>query len=144
MSNLEVSPASGSESSASPAGAPNEPSERAKRAFVRNIALDLVLTFVTFFLYNIYVNAEQMDALNYMLGEPKYSFWRWFLFCICTFGLYHVYHEYVVARDLMILRGEPQSSEPMIHVVLTCLGFSFVADAIQQYHINHYFGSKGL
>lgn len=119
-------------------------SDKARSMFVRNIALDLILTFVTFFLYNIYVNAEQMDALNYMLGEPKYSFWRWFFFCILTFGMYHVYHEYVVARDLMTLTGEPQSMEPAIHVVLTCLGFPFVADAIQQYHINSYFGSKRL
>lgn len=110
---------------------------------VRSIALDLFFTIITFGLYNLYVQYAQVKALNSILGEPKYS-WGWWLFLtIITFGLYHIYHEYRQATDLE--RKVPGTQHlVLISVALSCFGLSIVCDAIQQTHINRYFGSASL
>jgi len=115
-----------------------------KGLFVRNIGLDLVLTVLTCGLFNIYVQYKQMQALNYLLGKPKYEFVSWALLCAITCGLYHIYHEYRKSSDLAILLKDTNSLEPIITIVLTVMAFSIVADAIQQYHINRYFGHQAL
>lgn len=113
-------------------------------AHVRNIALDLILTLITFGLFNLRVQSRQMLAVNAMLREEKYSFWMWLLFTIVTFGLYHIYHEYRKTADIARVHGEANSYEPLITVLLTMFGLFFVADAIQQAQINRYFGSTRL
>ena len=113
-------------------------------SFVRNIALDLVLTLITFGLFSLRVNYCQMRTLNHMLKEEKYSFLIWILLTMITFGLYHIYHEYRKSMDISKILNEPHSNEPILSVILTIFGFWIVADAIQQSRINQYFGNAGL
>ncbi|OFZ12923.1 MAG: hypothetical protein A2X86_08835 [Bdellovibrionales bacterium GWA2_49_15] len=111
---------------------------------VRSIAGDLIFTVLTFGLFNIYVQYVQIQALNDMLKQPKYSFLKWAFFSIITFGLYHIYHEYRIGRDLAILLGHPESFSPYLQVLLTCFALHIIADAIQQSEINQYFGVNSL
>lgn len=111
---------------------------------IRNIALDLILTLITCYLYNVYVQYVQIKALNDMLGEKRYDFAQWALLSLVTCGLYHVYHEYRITTDLAKLNGEIGSNEALIAIVLSVFGLSLIVDAIQQSHINRFYGSSKL
>ena len=111
---------------------------------VRNIALDIVITILTCGLFNIYVQYRQILALNAMLKEEKYSFPMWLLLVIVTCGLYHIYHEYRMSTDLANILRQNDSKEAIISVVLTAFGLHIVCDAIQQSHINQYYGVTRL
>ncbi len=111
---------------------------------VLNIFLDLFLSVITFGLYNLYVQAKQMDAVNHMIKQDKYGFWQWLFFTLVTLGLYHIYHEYKKSEDIEKACGKQQSMLPLVSLVLTVAGLFFVADAIQQSEINAYFGQISL
>jgi hypothetical protein len=115
-----------------------------KNQHIRNIPLDIILTIITCFLYNIYVQYKQCHAINDMLKETKYSFVLWFIFTVLTCGLYHIYHEYRKSSDIaMVLKKDP-GSPGLIAVLLTFFGLSFINDAIQQSDINNYYGNTNL
>ena len=112
---------------------------------VRNIAVDIILSILTCFLWNLFVQYKQMQAVNDMMKQEQYSFWSWFLLCFVTCGLYHVYHEYRMALDIEEGLGEAKDPNgPMISLVLCVFGLSVVADAIQQSRINQYYGETKL
>ena len=111
---------------------------------VRSIVLDLILTILTFGLFNLWVQYRQIKTINAVLREDKYSFLWWLLFTIVTFGFYHIYHEYRKTLDMTKVIPGMQEYEPVLSVVLTAFGMHIVADAIQQYHFNRYFGSEDL
>lgn len=111
---------------------------------VRSIPLDIILTLITFGLFNLYVQNRQMKAVNVMIREERYSFWLWLLLVIVTGGLYHIYHEYRMSNDIAKAMGDSSTNEGILAVVLTVCLLWIVADAIQQSHINRYFGSHKL
>lgn len=110
---------------------------------VRNITLDILLSLVTCGVYNLYWQYRQIEALNDILRQDKYSFVQWLLLTFITCGLYHVYHEYRMSTDLA--EGSPTASnDGLIAIVLTLFGMSVVVDAIQQSKINERFGDTRL
>ena len=111
---------------------------------VRSIAMALILTVLTFGLFNLWVQHKQMQAVNAMLGEKRYSFLLWALFTAVSFGLYHIYHEYRISTDIARKLSEAPGQEGLRSVILTCLGLWIVEDAIQQSQINRYFGAHQL
>ena len=111
---------------------------------VRNIALDIVITLLTCGLYNLYVQAKQMAAINEMLGEERYTFVPWLLLTLVTCGIYHIYHEYRMSTDIAVAQGREPGSDAVIVIVLSLFGMSIVVDAIQQSQINQYYGDGGL
>lgn len=111
---------------------------------VRNIALDIVLTLITCMLYNLYVQYKQMEAVNDMLKQNKYSFVLWLVLTIITCGLYHIYHEYRKSTDIAKSLHKDAGSAGVIAVILTFLGLGFINDAIQQSEINAFYGSHAL
>lgn len=117
---------------------------RAAPEFVRSIALDLVLTVVLCGLWNLWVQARQMRAVNFMIGSEKYHFWPWLLLTLITCGLWHLYHEYRLSRDIALAMNKPDSDTPLVHLLLSIFGLSVVADALQQAEINSYFGKQSL
>lgn len=108
--------------------------------YVRSIVVDVLLTVFLCGLWNIWVQARQMKAVNFMLRQEKYSFWKWAGLTLITCTLWHIYHEYCLSRDIANLKGMPQSDKPLIHLVLSIFGLSVVVDALQQSEINEYFG----
>jgi len=117
---------------------------RAAPDYVRSIAVDVILTVVLCGLWNIWVQARQMRAVNFMIGTRKYKFWPWLLLTLITCGLWHIYHEYRLSRDIAWARNSPNSDNPVIHLVLSIFGLSIVVDALQQAEINSYFGNNEL
>ena len=122
--------------------APVSPSSGSEH--VRNIALDIVLTIFTCLLFNLYVQYRQMKAVNAMIKEEKYLFAPWLGLTIITCGLYHLYHEYRKSSDIARVVPGVNPNEPVIFILISLFGLSIIADAIQQTHINRYFGSSSL
>lgn len=118
--------------------------EPLKNKHVRNIPLDIILTILTCFLYNIYIQYKQCQAVNDMLKEYKYSFVHWLIFTILTCTLYHIYHEYRKSSDIAVVMKKEANSPGLISIILTIFGLSIINDAIQQAEINTYYGSSGL
>ena len=110
--------------------------------FVRAIAWDIVWTLLTCGLYNIYIQSEQIKAVNEMLHEPKYSFWPWLLFTFFTCGLYHVYHEYRMMLDITTVTKKGSNNEAILCAIFSAFGLPIVADCIQPTYINDYYGSQ--
>ncbi len=114
-----------------------------RRAFVRSVAMDLVLTIFTCGLWNFVVQNRQIEATNYLLGLAKYSFWRWLILTFVTCGLYHIYHEYIMSQDLQRVSQTPSELHaPLVHLIICLFGFSVITDALQQSMINQMLGEK--
>lgn len=111
---------------------------------VKNIALCVVLSLVTCGIYNIYWQYQQILTVNEMLGEDKYQFWLWLLLSVVTCGLYHIYHEYRLSEDIAKVCSRGQQNDGLVSLLLSIFGLSIVADAIQQSHINAYYGDSSL
>ncbi len=121
-----------------------QPPQPPQSEHVRDIAKDIIFTLLTCGLYNIYIQAQQIKAVNAMLRQDKYSFGSWFLLTLVTCGIYHIYHEYRKTSDLCVIFKDLNENEPILTVLLAIFGMSIVADTIQQTHINRYYGSTGL
>jgi len=112
---------------------------------IRNIPLDIILTLLTLYLYNvIWWQHKQMRAVNAMLGQEKYSWGMWALLSLVTCGIYHVYHEYRKSEDIARVLGRGGSNDGIVNLLLTLFGLGVIADAIQQARINEHFGSSAL
>ncbi len=112
----------------------------AERRFYTSIPLYLLLTVLTFFVFNLYWNYRQMQACNELLGRREFGFLVWLLLCLLTCGLYHLFYQYKMGaaineiqdrRDLPVSEGLP-----VLSVLAAILGFGIVADCIHQHEIN--------
>lgn len=66
----------------------------------KNILLDLILILITGGIWNVWMQYRQIRDYNIYLGEQKYSFIFWGIVTVLTFGIYHIYHEYKLTRDM--------------------------------------------
>ena len=105
-----------------------------------NVALYLLLTIVTFYLFNLYWNYRQMVACNEMLGRREFSWVLWLLLCLLTCGLYHFYYQYQMGAAINEIQEERElpvtEGLPVMSVVAAILGVGVVADCIHQHEIN--------
>jgi uncharacterized membrane protein YjgN (DUF898 family) len=127
----------------------NQRSEIEKRTvapeYVRSVAVDIILTIITCGLWNIWVQARQMRAVNFMINKEKYKFWIWAGLTLITCGLWHIYHEFRLSQDISLAMGKgPSDISPIVHLLLAVFALSIIADALQQAEINSYFGSHEL
>lgn len=108
--------------------------------YTANIALYLVLTLVTFFLFNLYWNYRQMQACNELLERDEFSWLLWIVLSILTFGLYHFYYQYKMGsaiNEIQLRYGLPYADGlPLLSVISAILGFGVVADCIHQHELN--------
>ena len=104
---------------------------------------DIVLTLITFGLWNIYVQWRQISDLNEIYGEEdRYSFIWMIIFTILTAGLYFAYYEYKVTVDInRKLHGEPKKLFSFFLAILAFLGLWFFVDGYQQAALNKYIKS---
>lgn len=66
----------------------------------KNLILDFILIIITAGVWNIWMQYRQIRDFNIYLGQRRYSFLKWALLSLVTFGLYHIYHEYKLTRDM--------------------------------------------
>ena len=105
-----------------------------------NIALYLILTLVTFGIFNLFWNYRQMQACNAMLGRREFSWVRWIVLSIVTFLIYHIYYQYKMGAAIVEIQRSyevPVFEElPLVSLLATIFGFSIAADCIHQHQIN--------
>jgi len=120
--------------------------QAASEQYTSSIVKDIILSIITCGIYYLFWQARQMRAVNYLLEEEKYNFWKWFLLTIITCGIYNIYYEYIIAQSIMEVQrrlDKPVSNNlHILSVVLAIFGLGIVADAIQQDEINRLFGIK--
>ena len=102
----------------------------------RSIALDLILTILLCGLWNLIVQHKQIETLNYLLKEERYSFWKVYLLSLLTCGIYFIFHEYKKAEEIAKITAKDSDSDPLLAVVLSIFGLSIVFDAIAQSKLN--------
>lgn len=118
--------------------------QAAAEQYTSSIVKDIILSIITCGIYYLFWQARQMRAVNYLLEEEKYSFWKWFLLTIITCGIYNIYYEYIMAQSIMeVQRRLDRTISSNLHilsVILAIFGLNIVTDAIQQDEINRLFG----
>lgn len=100
----------------------------------------LIITIITFGLFNLYWNYRQMQACNDLLDENEFSFFTWLLLIIVTIGLYHIYYQFKMGRAIVDIQKSMNERTfdllPVISVLVTIFGLSIVVDCIHQNEIN--------
>lgn len=120
-------------------------------SYTSNIGMDVILTLITCGIYYFFWQARQFRAVNYLLGQERYSFWLWFFLTLITCGLYNIYYEYYLAQGLVEaqekLGRQKYKDLPVLSLIITLISFlstvvflNIVTDAIQQNEINKLFG----
>jgi hypothetical protein len=106
----------------------------------KNIFLDIVLTVFTFGIWNFWVQFRQIEAINKIKNDGEYhSFPVVLIFSVLSFGLYFVYHEYCLTRDLHLLNyGVTNKGIEIAVGIFTFIGLWFVVDSYQQSLLNSY------
>ena len=107
----------------------------------RSIILDIILTLVTFGIWNLIVQIRQIiDVNSFLAGDDKVrSAAMTFFLSIITLGLYFVYHEYVLTKKLhILLYGERKTEVEYLMGLLTFIGVWFIVDSYQQNLLNLY------
>jgi hypothetical protein len=107
-----------------------------------SIIKGVVFSLLTCGLYNIYWQYLQINTVNTLLGRQEFSFARWFVFSLLTCGLYHIYWEYIFGQgidEVQAMHNTPVRADnlPLLSVILSLVGLSLIADAIQQREINN-------
>ena len=105
-----------------------------------NIALNLILTILTCFIYSLVWNAKQMKCCNALRKKQTFNFWLWFFLSILTCGIYHVFYQYKMATEIIKFKKELKitvmDSLPILSVILTLFGLSIIVDCIHQSELN--------
>ncbi|MFO7900583.1 MAG: DUF4234 domain-containing protein [Planctomycetota bacterium] len=125
-----------------PPSAPRPPTGGADH--VVSIPLYIILTLVTCGIFNLYWNYRQMLACNDLVGRREFKWLTWFLLSLVTCGIYHIYYQYKMGSVIVEIQrkqgAKPQENLPVIGIILTIFGLSFVVDIIHQSHINRLAG----
>lgn len=105
----------------------------------QSIIFDLILILISGGIWNIWMQYRQIRDYNNLIRENKYSFFRWFIFTLITFGIYHVYHEYILTRDIYLLTGNKDNADifALIGAVLSATGLWVFVDIYQQELLNN-------
>ena len=114
--------------------------DQGKSRYYLSIPLYLILTLVTFGIFNLYWNYLQMEACNGLLKRVEFRFGYWILFTLLTCGIYHIFYQYKMGAAIVALQRDYSRAVfdalPAISVIVTVLGLSIVVDCIHQHEIN--------
>lgn len=101
---------------------------------------DIILTILTFGLWNFYIQYRQIHFVNKIrINDGVPSVFFIFIFSIFTFGIYFCYHEYKMTKKLHEVVGfHDQQVVEILAAVITFIGLWFIVDLYQQYLINNF------
>lgn len=112
----------------------------------KSVIKDIILTILTFGIWNIYVQIRQIHETNQLIGKDKIPhFIVVFLLSILTLGIYFAYHEYCLTKELHKLNyGKRFELVEYVMAFSTFFGFWFFVDSYQQTLINKYIDDKNI
>lgn len=110
----------------------------------KSIFLDILLTIITFGLFNLWVQYRQISDVNNLKGQKSMSFFLMVILTIITFGLYFIWHEFKMTRELHRLRfGIEKPEVEILCAIATFFGLWFVVDSYQQLLLNEIAEGEG-
>lgn len=86
-----------------------------------------------------------MQACNVLLETERFNFLIWFLLCILTCGIYHVFYQYKMGREIVEIQKKygfkPSHELPNLSLWVTVInmfvtGVPFVVDVVPQMELN--------
>lgn len=107
----------------------------------KNIAVCIILTFITCGLYGIYWLICMAEDLNRLTLDTSVSGGMVFLFSILTCGIYLLFWNYKAGERLDNInkqRGLGISNQAIIYLLLSIFGLSIVSYALIQSELNNY------
>ncbi len=111
----------------------------------REIAVSIILTFVTCGIYGIYWFIVMTDEMNLSSNKPNpTSGGMAFLFSMLTCGIYSYYWAYTMGDQVDMLkanRGVQSSNTGILYLLLCIFGLSIVTYALLQNELNTMYDS---
>ena len=107
----------------------------------RNVAVCILLSFVTCGLYGLYWFVCMTDEANAVSGEPDTSGGAALLLSLVTCGIYYFYWNYKMGDKLDKARaynGVATGSLGIVFLLLSIFGLGIVSEALAQNEINKY------
>lgn len=111
-----------------------------RQEHIINIGTYVIFTILTCGFFNIYWNYRQIETCNAFLEREEFNFMMFIILSIVTCGLYVLYYQYQMGSAIVeIQRKEGVSINkdlPVISLVLTLCGLTFIVDIIHQHELN--------
>ncbi|NFH91579.1 DUF4234 domain-containing protein [Clostridium botulinum] len=104
----------------------------------RNIAISILLSFITFGIYNLFWMGSLSNETSEYLNKPK-SGVKEILIGIITLGLYFIYWNFKMGKRMYEIQenaGTKSSDNSMIYLILSIFGFIMIPVWIMQYDFN--------
>jgi len=105
----------------------------------RNIAVCIILSFITCGIYTIVWFFQLTDDANTALGKPGTSGGMAFLYSLITCGIFSFYWMYKQGEKLDEAknnRGIVSSSSGVLYLILSIFGFGIISYALMQDSLN--------
>jgi hypothetical protein len=103
----------------------------------KSFLFDLLFIIITGGLWNIWMQYRQIRDFNNLINQDKYSFIKWAILTLITFGLYHVYHEYKLTKDICLTNNIPEKETiAIVAALISITGLWIFVDLYQQEQIN--------
>lgn len=113
----------------------------------RNIAVCIILTIVTCGLYGWYWLVCLANDVNTVSGRTNdASGGMVLLLTIVTCNIYHIYWMYKAGEKIDAarqMRGIPSQNNGVLYLILTLIGFGWIAWALLQSELNNMSGAPG-
>lgn len=110
------------------------------RDYKFSVVFDILLYIFTLMIWNLVWQNRQMGFCNDLGDRREFSFAKWFFLSIITFGIYHLYHEYVMGRAITRLQRkyglDVDDNLAAVSLLLGVFSFGLIAQAVQQHNIN--------
>ncbi len=105
-----------------------------------NIAVYLLLSLITCFIFAVYWNYVKMEAINAMLKRQELKFSHWLIFSFLTCGIFHIFYQYKMGAAIVEIQKSKGKdvfeSLPVVSIFTTILALSIVTDCVHQHEIN--------
>lgn len=106
----------------------------------RNVAVSVILCFVTCGIYQLFWLYSLTDDVNYAFGEADTSGGTALLLSIITCHFYTLYWAYKMGEKIDRIKNEsgyPSSNSGILYLILVLFGLDIVVFAIMQNELNH-------
>ncbi|MEF2243663.1 MULTISPECIES: DUF4234 domain-containing protein [unclassified Paenibacillus] len=105
----------------------------------RNIALCIVLTFITCGIYGIYWFIVLTNDIGKVSNDPSFTGGKHFLLTIVTCGIWSFIWSYQVGKHIahaQYHRGYQPTDNSAVYLILTIFGLGIVTYALAQNDVN--------
>lgn len=111
----------------------------------KNIAISVLLTFITCGIYGIFWFVSLTNDAAYLNENRNFSGGKAFFFSIITCGIYTIYWNYKMGKELSAARDKknlPANDNAIVYLILSIIGLGIVSYCIMQSEINEFVNAE--